>query len=240
MLTTSYQIARIWGIPIRVHFSLVLFLPIIALQFSPILGEGWLAWLWGLSAALGLFASVALHELGHSLVALRLGFWVREILLLPIGGAAQLARMPRQPRQELVIALAGPAVSLLLGIIFWALVRGSGPSLAASNINRVFVILMQLNIALAIFNLLPSFPMDGGRVLRALLTPFLGRLRATRLAVILGRGLAILLGLVGAFPPFNLLLVAIAFFLYSMAGAEYRMVLGEETKPSRDDQWLAS
>ncbi|NLB60392.1 MAG: hypothetical protein GX806_04905 [Lentisphaerae bacterium] len=220
MLLSAYQIARLWSIPIRVHFSLLLFLPLIAWQFSVLMGAGLMAWLWGLAVAVGLFASVALHELGHALVALRMGFRVREILLLPIGGVAQLERLPTRPRQELAIALAGPGVSLLLSLLLWFVAQLVYPG----KIMWLGLLLAKINVVLAIFNLLPAFPMDGGRVFRAVLTPLAGRRRATRLAAGLGRILAIGLALLGIYPPFNLLLVAIAFFIYASAGAEYRLV----------------
>ncbi len=233
MIPMDYQIARVWDIPIRVHISLILFLPIIAWQFSPVMGEGMTAWFWGLGTAVGLFVSVALHELGHSLVALRMGFRVREILLLPIGGAAQLEQIPSRPRQELLMALAGPAVSLLTGIVCWGVGWGLHNNPRWGYAATMFIHLAVLNVGLAIFNMLPSFPMDGGRVFRAILTPKLGRLKATALAVGIGKTIAVILGVLGAFPPFNLLLVAIAFFLYSTASAEYRMVQREATWADR-------
>lgn len=233
MLTTDFQIARIWGIPIRVHFTLIIFLPIIAWQYSPFMGEGRFVWLWGLGTAVGLFVSVALHELGHSLIALRMGFRVMEILLLPIGGAAQLERMPTQPRQELVMALAGPAVSLLLGAACGVAGWGCRGLPGWGQIPTMLVHLAVINVGLTLFNLVPSFPMDGGRVFRAVLTPRLGRLKATQLAAGIGKIIAVVFGIFGAYPPFNLMLVTIAFFLYSTAGAEYRMVQHEEAWKSR-------
>lgn len=233
MISSDYQIARIAGIPIRVHFSLIIFLPIIAWYFSPVMGTGWTAWFWGLGIAVGLFISVALHELGHSLVALQMGFRVREIILLPIGGAAQLEQIPSRPRQELIMALAGPAVSLLVGVVCWGAEWSCHGDPRWGRASILFFHLAVLNIWLAIFNMLPSFPMDGGRVFRALLTPKLGRLKATRLAVGIGKTIAVIFGILGAFPPFNFLLIAIAFFLYSTASAEYRIVQREETRAVR-------
>lgn len=224
------QIARIWGVPIRVHLSLWLLLPIFAVQFSPVAGQGLPALGWGLVLAVGLFTSVALHELGHTFVAIRLGFPVREILLLPIGGAAQLERAPSRPAQEFFLALAGPLVSLLLAALCWYGARGVAAAQLGIYLFRVLQVLAEINLMLMLFNLLPAFPMDGGRILRALLTPGLGRLRATRWAVRIGKLAALVFGVFAVWPPMNLLLLVIAFFLYTTAGAEYRLVLMEERR----------
>jgi len=227
MLGGAFQIARIRGIPIRVHFTLLLCLPVFAMQLADADG-GWLALGWGLLAALGLFLSVALHELGHSFVSRTKGSPVLDILLLPIGGVAQMARLPERPRDEFQIALAGPLVSLALsglgcwGLAPWAHFAGQ------KHLEALFALVGNINLTLALFNLLPSFPMDGGRIVRAWLTPKLGRLLATRIAAALGKFIAVLFGLVGLWPPLNILLLAIAFFIYSAAGAEYQMVLREE------------
>ena len=228
MFGGSYKIARVFGIPIRVHLTLLLVLPIMALDFGRALGPG--QFFWGVVAALGLFASIALHELGHSIVAIRKGCRVRDILLLPIGGVAQLESMPRKPRDEFHVAIAGPAVSLALAVIG----RFGGQFLAAAGLlapARVLVVLGGINLMLVLFNLLPSFPMDGGRVFRAWLTPKLGRLAATAVAAKVGRFMAILFGMWGLF-TWNIFLILIAVFIYQAAGAEYRMVRMQESPPS--------
>ena len=125
MLGGSYKIARIYGIPIRVHLTLLLVLPIMALDFGRALGPG--QFLWGVAAAIGLFASIALHELGHSIVAIQKGCRVRDILLLPIGGVAQLESMPTRPKDEFQVAIAGPAVSLALAAIGRSVDGGAAP-----------------------------------------------------------------------------------------------------------------
>ncbi len=216
----SYLLGRIYGIPVKIHITLLIFLPIIALQISAVMGVGSL--IWGLLAAFGLFASVGLHELGHSVIALSKRIRVREILLLPIGGLAQLERMPDNPDDEMHIALAGPIVSFALAIGFWllAILLSWGP---------VWLILLlrviaAMNLMLALFNLLPSFPMDGGRVFRAWLTPRLGLVEATRIAARTGQTMAILFGLWGLVRG-SLITLAVAVFIYLAAGAEYRMVL---------------
>ncbi|MBN1268566.1 MAG: site-2 protease family protein [Kiritimatiellae bacterium] len=220
----STQIGRVFGIPIKVHITLWILLPLIGLHFATALGTRSL--LWGLLAAAGLFASVALHELGHSVVALAKGCRVREILLLPIGGMAQMDRMPSRPRDELQIAVAGPLVSFVLALA-GGLLGGFATTLGWRALGTTLMVLGGINLMLALFNLLPSFPMDGGRVFRAWMTPRLGRLEATRRAAKVGRIMAVIFGVFGLFNG-NLILVAIAIFIYMAAGAEYRTVRIQE------------
>ncbi len=220
MFERSTRIARVAGIPIRVHFTLWLLLPVIAINLSRSMGLSSLGW--GLLAAFGVFTSVALHELGHSLVAVAFGCRVRDITLLPIGGVAQLERMPTRPRHELLVAVAGPLVSIALSLLF----RTAARPLAHVGAVRLALVLQSLsiiNLVLALFNLLPSFPMDGGRIFRAWLTPRLGRLRATRIATRIGQTMAILFGLLGIWSV-DLFLIVIAIFIFRAASAEYRMV----------------
>jgi Zn-dependent protease len=219
MIRSSYQIGHILGIPIRIHFTLIAFLPLMAWYIS---SQIHLHYLFGLLSVVLLIASVAMHELGHALVAKREGCGVQKILLLPIGGIAMLTHMPEQPAAEIRIAVAGPVVSLLLMLFSYAVAVLLG-RVAPGPLALVFTVLAGVNFMLVAFNLLPSFPMDGGRVFRALMTPRLGRLKATRIASTIGRGMAVLFGIIGLF-GFNLMLVAIAIFLYHIAGAEYRMV----------------
>jgi len=221
---SSTRIVTILGVPIRVHITLWIFLPLIALNFSGVLGTGHL--FWGILAAAGLFASVALHELGHALVAMSRGCRVREILLLPIGGVAQLEGFPSRPHDEMLIAVAGPVVSLLLSFALGTAAFLS-QLLHLFSLAMLFAILSGINLMLALFNLLPSFPMDGGRIFRAWMTPRVGRLEATRRAATVGRIMAVLFGVVG-FLQGNLFLMGIAVFIYMAAGAEYRMVAARE------------
>jgi Zn-dependent protease len=235
MANGAYQIARLFGIPIRVHVTLLIVLPLMAVQLSRAAGSPSI--LWGLLAATGLFASSALHELGHSLVALRKGCRVREIMLLPIGGVAQLERMPTRPADEFQVAIAGPLVSLALALLGWA----GGDLLAAMGsrpASQVVSLLGGTNLMLVLFNLLPSFPMDGGRIFRAWLTPRLGRLLATNIAARIGRLMAIVFGLIGLF-SLNVFLVLIAVFIYQAAGAEYRMVrIQEASRQNWQAPWM--
>lgn len=222
-MANSYSIGKIFGIPIRVHITLVIFLPLFALSFAPVGGLQGL--FYGALGAVALFGSVVLHEVGHSLVARTKGSRILEILLLPIGGMARLDRLPPRPADEILTAIAGPAVSLVLGIAgIWLapLVNVFNPILGylCDELGRI-------NIMLVLFNLIPSFPMDGGRVFRAVLTPRLGRLAATKLAATVGRGFAWLFGIWAIWPLFHggsisFSLLLIAFFIHQSAGAEAR------------------
>jgi stage IV sporulation protein FB len=147
-----------------------------------------------------LFCCVMLHELGHALVARRYGCATREILLLPIGGIAQMERLPQKPAQELLIALAGPAVNIALAIVLGAIAAVARFPIDPEQrtiAGALVVPLMWTNLGLALFNLLPAFPMDGGRVLRAALASHYGRVRATEIASVVARGLAIVFVIVG-------------------------------------------
>lgn len=236
MYGTAFTLARVWGIPIRLHISLVVMLVIVATLGG--MAGGWMGLLWTVSLTAAVFASIVLHELAHSLVALQFGCRVRSITLLFIGGAAQMQQMPRRAWQEFLMAAAGPALSLglwaLLGRVSLVLTaRGDAPMLA-----ELAYLLARANGMLALFNLIPAFPMDGGRLLRAALTPRMGRLRATYIASRLGRTLAFVLGFSAALNLFALwdvhlpflnrvMFVAIALFVFRAAGAEYRSVQRE-------------
>jgi Zn-dependent protease len=223
-MANSYSIGRLFGIPIRVHVTLLIFLPLFAFSFMPVGGLQGL--FYGALGAVGLFGSVVLHEIGHSLVARAKGSRILEILLLPIGGMARLNALPRRPIDEIQTALAGPAVSLALGLagLFFA------PPLFSFNPLLAIVVheLGRINIMLVLFNLIPSFPMDGGRVFRAALVPRLGRLPATQLAAKVGRSFAWLFGIWAIWPMFHggtirFTLLLIAYFIYQAAGAEARL-----------------
>ena len=233
MFGNSYKIATVWGIPIKIHMSLIVVVAFVTLNAGWSGGPG--AMLDRILIAIGLFTSVALHELGHSFVAIRKGCRVREITLMFMGGAAQMERMPRRPLDEMLMALAGPAVSLALGLLGFF----GGRQLMRIGISYpglIIYILGWINFFLAGFNLLPSFPMDGGRVLRAMLTPKIGRLRATFIAARLGKIMAVLFGLYGFLAEQrNWVLVAIAFFIYTAAGREYRVVQMEEAARRGED-----
>lgn len=169
-----------------------------------------------------LFACVLLHEFGHILTARRFGIRTPDVTLLPIGGVASLERMPEKPQQEVLVALAGPAVNLVIAAV---LVLVFGAQVIPSQISSIELSQPSLldrvafaNVALLVFNLIPAFPMDGGRVLRAVLTVPLGYTRATQMAAGIGQVLAVVLGFLGLFG--NPLLILIALFIFLAASAE--------------------
>ncbi|MDR9411151.1 MAG: CBS domain-containing protein [Haloquadratum sp.] len=230
------QIGSVLGIPIRLNLTFLLILPIFAwligsdvaqlavvlsdligMQLEPTALTGGLRpWILGSAAAIGLFVCVLLHEFGHSIVAMRFGYEIDSITLWLLGGVASFSEMPEDWREELAIAVAGPAVSVGLGVLAYAVVLLL-PSTAQSAL-FVMGYLALTNIVLAAFNLLPGFPMDGGRVLRALLARTRPHARATQLAAEVGKAFAILLGFVGLF--MNIFLLALAFFIYMGASSE--------------------
>lgn len=218
MLKSSYRIATVWGIPIDLNISLILMAIIFVQNYGLSLG---------LLLQAGLLFSIALHELGHSFVAIHKGCRVRGITLMIIGGVAKMDRMPTRPRDEVLMALAGPAVSLVLGVLFGVGGWYSRALLPSSVLSHALLVVGGINIALTLFNLIPSFPMDGGRVLRALLTPKMGRLKATGIAARIGRGFAVAFGIYGVYIN-HWTLLFIAIFLYIVAGREYRMLRMEQ------------
>jgi len=239
-----FRIGSVFGIPLQLDLTFLLVLPVFAWLIGAQIGDtvallneiwsktipvgpltdGLLPWILGLASALGLFASVVLHELGHSLVAIRYGYPISSITLWIFGGIAQLEEMPEDWKHELLIALAGPIVSVGLGVVslllFLAVPASTDTAVAAATF--LFGYLALMNVALAIFNMLPGFPMDGGRVLRALLARRRPYARATKIAAEVGKFFAIVLGLLALF-AFNLFLVAIAFFIYVGAASEAQM-----------------
>lgn len=231
---SGFRIATIRGIPIRIHVTFLIALPFIAYGFGRAYVEAartahldpqQLAvapWLWGLGVALALFLSVLIHELGHALYALRVGGHVEEITLLMIGGVSRITEPPTQTRQEAVMALLGPLTSLVLGGSLYLLFMLFGRHTSFS-FRFAWLDIAGLNLLLGVFNLLPAFPMDGGRVLRALLVRRLGILRATHAASRVGKVFAVLFGAWGIL-SFNLLLLLVAFFVYVGAEAEENAV----------------
>jgi Zn-dependent protease len=220
----SYSIGRIAGTDIKVHVTFLLIVGLWALRGYEEGGSS------GAFAAtlflLALFACILLHEFGHILMARRFGVRTPDVLLLPIGGVARLERIPDEPRQELLIAIAGPAVTLAIVIVLWILLQLTHqPIMAGLAPGRP--ILLQLfvgNVWLLLFNLIPAFPMDGGRVLRALLASRLGMVRGTRIAASLGQMLAIAGGVYGLLVINEPFLVLIAFFVFLGASAEAAVV----------------
>jgi len=221
----SWRIGRIAGVDVYVHSTFLLLLAWVAI--SHYLEHQRLAdAAYGLFFIITLFGIVVLHELGHALMARRFGIRTRDITLLPIGGLARLERMPEDPTQELLVALAGPAVNVALaGVLFVILAFTSGLA-ALNDVNLVggsfLANLVAVNVALAVFNLIPAFPMDGGRVLRAFLAMRMDYVRATHIAASIGQALALLMGFLGLF--YNPFLVFIALFIWMGAAQEASMV----------------
>jgi stage IV sporulation protein FB len=226
---------RLFGIDVKVHWSFVLVLAFGAFLY----GSGPAGWvvgsLYGVLTMLLLFVCVTLHEYGHALTARRFGIQTRSILLLPIGGVANLERMPEKPIQEFLIVIAGPLVNfviaaLLVPIIF--LLGGAGglgqtrvlmDNLAQPNVLNLLLYLFLTNVLLGFFNLLPAFPMDGGRLLRSLLAMVMPYVQATRIAVLVGRLMAVAFALYGIFGG-GISLLLIAFFVYVGGSAELEAV----------------
>jgi Zn-dependent protease len=221
----STTIGRFAGIDVKVHATFALILAWVALSHWR--GEGSVAAiLGGLAFILALFFCVVLHEFGHALTARRYGVKTRDIILLPIGGVARLERIPDDPRQELWIALAGPAVNVAIAIVlaFWLQLTGGWQPVEELTVSGGSFVerLLIVNLFLVVFNLIPAFPMDGGRVLRALLGLKLDYVRATQIAASIGQALALGFGFLGLFT--NPFLVFIALFVWIGAGQEASLV----------------
>jgi Zn-dependent protease/CBS domain-containing protein len=188
---------------------------------------------WSTAFILALFVCVVLHEFGHALTAKRYGIGTRSITLLPIGGVASLKEVPEDPKAEFMVAIAGPAVNVLIAMVLFLFVPVESflvqdpeiiqEELSGITNNNFMFYLFSANVALVLFNMLPAFPLDGGRVLRALLSIKMGRVRATQAAASLGKLLAITFFLIGLF--YNFILALIAVFIYFGAESENVMVM---------------
>jgi Zn-dependent protease/predicted transcriptional regulator len=228
----SYNLFKVFGIDVRVHVTFLLIVVYFAF-FWGVLREpgGWGGALYGVMLVILLFALVVIHELTHSRVAQAYGIQVRNITLLPIGGMAMMGDFPRDPRKELAISVAGPASNLVIAAIMAAGALLFVDRAVLSDLELFFqaasrrdprgtyLYLMAINVALAVFNLIPAFPLDGGRVFRAALSLWMGRERASRIAVGVGQILALLMGIYGLLTG-NLLLILVATFIYFGAQAE--------------------
>ena len=240
----DFTVGSVWGIPIRINVSLVVFLPILAWiigsgtqidvyaeivnTFAPTqfdvaaLTAGSTPWVIGAGAALGLFVSVGIHELGHAWAARRYGIGTQSITLWLLGGIAALEEMPREWNREFWIAIAGPITSVLTGVACYVLLLAVPTS--APVVGFVFGWLVVTNVLLAVFNLLPAFPMDGGRILRALLARSRPYESATAAAARFGTGFAVLFAVVGVL-NFAPMLILLALFIYGAASTESRSVM---------------
>lgn len=217
----SLKLGKLLGIDVYLHVTFLLLLAFLAFTYWRAT-QNIAATLQGVAFVVALFGCVLLHELGHALMARRYGIRTRDISLLPIGGIARLERMPEKPMQEFWVAVAGPAVNVVIAaVLFIGLALTGGfraPEEITVTTGSFWHRLMVLNLFLVVFNLLPAFPMDGGRVLRALLSTRLGRRRATAIAAKVGQGMAVLFVVVGFF--YNPFLIFIGIFVYLGAQAE--------------------
>lgn len=217
----SLRIGRLFGIDVFLHFTFLLLLLFLGFAFWQTT-QSLVAALRGVAFLIALFGCVVLHELGHALMARHYGIRTRDITLLPIGGVARLEKMPDKPMQEFWVALAGPAVNVIIAAVLflWLIATNGFSPMEQMSITGGAMLqhLMVINIFLVAFNLLPAFPMDGGRVLRALLATGLGQRRATMIAANIGQVMAILFGIVGFL--YNPILIFIAIFVYLGAQAE--------------------
>jgi len=217
----SFKIAEIAGIKIQVHSTFLIIVAWFALAYWQMEGT-FRAVLEGVSFILALFFCVVLHELGHALTARTFGIKTRSITLLPIGGIAAIEKMPDDPREEILIALAGPVVSLGIAALLWILLTLTGDLVSVLEMGVAggpfLQRLMIVNLIIAIFNLIPAFPMDGGRVFRALLSMRMETTKATRVAAGIGQFIAILFAVLGLM--YNPFLFLIAVFIWIGAAAE--------------------
>jgi Zn-dependent protease/CBS domain-containing protein len=219
----AWRLGRVAGISIYLHATFLLLLVWIAMSYLGA-GQGVATAGFGLLLVASVFASIVVHELGHALVARRFGITTRDIMLYPIGGMARLERMPERPRQELLVAIVGPVINGVIALAIYLGLRLSGAGTGGDplTIGGSFAVqLMWINLSLGAFNLLPAFPMDGGRILRAILAFWMDRPRATAVAARVGRGLAVVMGIVGLW--WNPMLAVIAVFVWLAAGQEAAM-----------------
>jgi Zn-dependent protease len=225
----SWKLGRIAGIDVFLHPTFLLLLAFVGL------GDGGLM---GLALVVSVFVCVLLHEYGHALTARACGIRTADITLYPIGGVARLERMPRKPATELLITAAGPAVNFVLYGLLTAVVALGEPLFPAGEVGGTLTAylgtLASINLLLGAFNLVPAFPMDGGRLLRAALTPWLGRLRATGIAVRIGKMIAVAFGIWCVLNG-HWLQAALALFVYLAGAAELIRVRAESWGDDSDD-----
>lgn len=231
----SLSLGKVSGISIYIHWTFIILLVWVYFLYSgndqaPFDG------ITGVLFVIALFGCVTLHELGHALTAQRYNIVTRDIVLLPIGGMARMEKMPEKPFQELMVALAGPAVNVLIAIVIFIVLSATNnfpdPDVISEESQKIGFIpaLMSVNILLAVFNMIPAFPMDGGRVLRALLSYKVPRLKATKIAASIGQALAIAFIFFGFFSNFWLIFIGI--FIFLGAGGE---ATSESTRASLSD-----
>ena len=230
-MKTNLSLGRISGIKIIVHWTF--FFLIAWIVFSDLKrGGNTESVLFNVAFILAVFTCVVLHELGHSLMAKRFGIKTKKITMLPIGGVASLERLPESPKQELLVVIAGPLVNVVIAVLLYFIVPVQDviqlnfteifESIMPYNLQSFLFFLFIVNVGLVVFNLIPAFPMDGGRILRALLAMKIGRVKATNIASSLGLILAVIFFLVGLL--YNPFLMIIALFIFLGAFSENRMI----------------
>ena len=215
---SSLKIGRLFGIDVFVHPTFWLLPLFVFLSSSTSLGASYAAL--DVAVVFAVFGCVALHEFGHALAAMHYGIRTRDITLYPIGGVARLENMPERPWPEIVVALAGPAVNVAIAAGIAGLMALDGYTLldglrSGLSLEAFWARLLVANAVLVAFNLLPAFPMDGGRVFRALLATGLGRLRATEIAAVVGVGMAVLMGVAALYFGYPMMILVAAFVFFA-------------------------
>ncbi len=223
----SLYLGSPWGIKVFVHWTFLILIAWIFISYYR-LGQGFTEALTGVLFILVLFTCVVLHEFGHALTARRFKIVTKDITLYPIGGISNLERIPSKPSQEFQVAIAGPIVNLVIAAVLWILLKSAGHVFTFENTRDIRLTgadfgmnLIYVNILLAVFNLIPAFPMDGGRVLRSLLSMKIDHSKATKVAAMIGQILAIAFVFLGFFYDFWLIFIGL--FIFLGAGAESRV-----------------
>ncbi len=231
----SWNLGTIAGVRVRIHWTFLI-LPVWIYFSALFAGSGLAVALNSVVFVLAIFGCVLLHELGHALAARRYGIATRDITLLPIGGVASLQRMPRNPVQELVITVAGPLVNAVIAAVIFGGLAWLAPldAVSGSSLGVFLQRLAFVNVLLVVFNLIPAFPMDGGRILRSLLAMLMDYRRATSIAANVGQVCAVGLGLLGIFSG-NLILLLIAAFVFLAAQGEKMAVVSANAMALHDD-----
>lgn len=233
MFEHAWHIGTFAKIPVKIHWTFILILIYVGSSAAS-QGSDWKSILIELCFVLAMFLCVVLHEFGHALTAQRYGIRTEDIILLPIGGVARLRNLPEKPFHELIIAVMGPMVNVFISILLFSylITRFGGEYFDLENLGNLdftswsgfLPLLMISNILLVVFNMIPAFPMDGGRVLRSLLAMGIGRLKATRIASIIGQVICVVLIIVGIYyEAYTLSLIGV--FIFFSATQEYRSVV---------------
>jgi len=217
----SLKIGQFKGIGVYIHATFLLIIVWIAIVYA-MRGSGFMDFIHGVIFVLAIFACVVLHEFGHALTARQYGIPTKNITLYPIGGVARLQRMPDEPKQEFWVAVAGPAVNVVIAAVIYGILQLTGTWQPLDELTMTggsfWIRLMIVNLFLVVFNIIPAFPMDGGRILRSLLAMKINYVKATNISAMLGQGFALLFGFLGFFT--NPFLIFIALFVWIGASQE--------------------